>query len=52
MLGNNRTFYWQVELIIRIISDDRPKERMKTINGKWGDNYFVINSIGKTIFSR
>ena len=38
VLGNNITFYWQVELSIQIIYDNNWTEHMEIINGKWEDN--------------
>ena len=49
VLGNNRLFYQQVSLPEKIISDDRMKEHMQIINGKWEDNDFVMNSIEKRV---
>ena len=40
---NNITFYWQVTLLIRRIYDDRMKEQIDIIDGKWEDNNFVVN---------
>ena len=53
LLGNNITFGWKVELFIIILCDDRMKENMEIINGKYGGNDFTMNSMGKlsNIFS-
>ena len=40
VLVNNRTFYWQVTLLIIIITCGRHKQHMEIINGKYEDNYF------------
>ena len=45
VLGNNRTFYLQVALLIIIISGGRQEKNMEIINGKMKDNDFVMNSM-------
>ena len=45
ILVYNRTFDWKFALFIRILSGDRLKGNMQITNGKWKDNYFVMNSI-------
>ena len=47
VLGNNRKFYWKVELLQRIISDDSMKQHTGTINGKYEYIANVMNSMGK-----
>ena len=49
VLGNYRTFDWKVSLLRRIIANDSLKYHTEIINGKWEDNYFVMNSLGKRV---
>ena len=48
VLGNNIPFYWKLLLPRIIISDDGMKEHTDTINWKWDDNDFVMNSMEQT----
>ena len=45
LLGDNRTFYWQVALLRIMILDDNLKYYIEIINGKWEDNDFAMNSM-------
>ena len=45
MLDKNRGFYWEVELLPRIIYYDRLKQQMETINGEYKDIYSVVYSM-------
>ena len=41
-------FYWQVELLRIILSDNSLKENTQINNGKYEDNDFATNSMGQT----
>ena len=43
LLGNNRTFYWGVVLLIIVIFCGGQKEHTEMINGKLKGSYFVMN---------
>ena len=45
LLGDNRTFYWQVALLRIMILDDNLKYYIEIINWKWEDNDFAMNSM-------
>ena len=49
MLEKNKTFGWKFALSRRILSDDRVKQHMEIIKGKFEGNYFAMNSMEQMI---
>ena len=45
MLDNKRAFDWKVALLRGILYDDILKYHIIFLNGKYRDNYFVMNSM-------
>ena len=49
MLDKIITFDWKVALLRRMLSDDMLKNQVEIIHGKYEDNYFVKNPMGKLV---
>ena len=48
IFDNNRTIYWKAKFLMGEKNDDRMKEHMGTVNGKYEDNGFSMTSMEQT----
>ena len=49
IFDNNRTIYWKAKFLMGEKNDDRMKEHMGTVNGKYEDNGFSMTSWNKLV---